>query len=148
MSTYTKILYHIVFSTKDRKRTLKIENREKILKYIWGIIKNKKCYLYQINLMEDHIHILCSLHPSMQLAELVKSIKLSVSDWLKRENISPDFVGWQSGYGAFTLSWSDKKKIVEYIKNQQEHHKLFDFKTEYKKLLDESGIEYDEKYLS
>ncbi|MCF7913283.1 MAG: IS200/IS605 family transposase [Candidatus Cloacimonetes bacterium] len=147
MSTYTQILYHIVFSTKNRERTLDIAHRERILKYIWGIIKNTKSHLYQINLMEDHVHILCSIHPTICLSDFVKKIKTSAGVWMKEEEISPLFTNWQAGYGAFTVAWHDKDTIMEYIKNQQEHHKIMDFRSEYQKLLDEFGIDYDKMYL-
>ncbi|MDP8210324.1 MAG: IS200/IS605 family transposase [Candidatus Stygibacter australis] len=146
MSTYTKILYHIVFCTKGHKPTLEMQYREKILKYIWGIFKNKDCHLYQINIMEDHLHILCTLHPSLKLADLIKSIKVSSNSWLKEESLCSHFDGWQVDYGAFTVSWEHKDIVINYIKNQQEHHKRFDFITEYKKLLQDFEIEYDEKY--
>ncbi len=147
MSTYTQIMYQIVFSTKNRKRVLAEDKHPILFNYIWGVLKNKNCHLYQINGVEDHIHILTHLHPSVALADLVKDIKISTSKIIKEEEIFPGFTGWQNGYGAFTYSIDAKENLVKYIKNQKEHHKKISFVDEYKKILTEFKIEYDEKYL-
>ena len=83
MSTYTQILYQIVFSTKNRELSLVKEGREKLFRYIWGILKNNKCHFYRINGVEDHIHILTSLHPSIALSDLVKDVKIASSKFIK-----------------------------------------------------------------
>ena len=147
MSTYTQILYQIIFSTKERDKSLVEEMRPELYNYIWGILKNNKCHLYRINGIEDHIHILTHLHPSIALAELIKDIKISSSKMIKEENIFPKFNGWQIGYGAFTYSIDTKEKLVEYIIKQKEHHAKLSFKEEYKTILKEFNIEFDEKYL-
>ena len=147
MSTYTQILYQLVFGTKNHEQTLKKENRQELFKYIWGILKNKKCHLYQINGVENHLHILTHLHPSVALADLIKDIKLASSKYIKEKDIFPYFKGWQNGYGAFTYSQESKDSLIKYIKNQEIHHKKKTFKEEYIDLLKEHGIEFDEKYL-
>lgn len=146
MSTYTQILYHIVFATKNRESVLTEDRRDDLYKYIWGIIKNREGHLYRIGGIEDHIHILCSLHPSTALADLVKEIKIAAAQWIKAENVFQDFHHWQGGYGAFTCSIKSKDRIIEYIKNQEQHHRAETSATELKRLLTETGIEYDEKY--
>jgi REP element-mobilizing transposase RayT len=128
-------------------RTLDLTNRERLLNYICGIIKQKKSFVYQINMVEDHIHILCSIHCQENVSDLVKYIKNSTNILIKNEHIFPMFDGWQKGYGAFTVNWREKQGLIDYIKNQQEHHKLHDFMAEYKKMLDEFGISYEDKYL-
>lgn len=133
MSSYNQIIYQIVFCTKYRKRTISLENCDELYRYIWGIVKNNNCKLYRINGIEDHIHIVCNLHPSIALAKLVKDIKVSSSIWMKQSNKFPDFIGWAEGYGAFTYSIKEKNRVIEYVKNQREHHKKFDFMNEYKK---------------
>ncbi len=147
MSTYTQILYQIVFSTKYREHTIRPENEQELFKYIWGVIKNKKCHLYQVNGTQDHIHILTHLHPSIALADLIKDIKISSSLKIKEEKWFPKFKSWQIGYGAFTYSIDAKENLMHYIKNQKEHHKAMSFTEEYKKLLDDFKIEYKPKYL-
>ena len=147
MSTYTQILYQIVFSTKKRERALTKNNRDELFKYIWGVLKNKKCHLYRINGVEDHLHIVTHLHPSVSLSSLVKDIKVSSSLYIKEQNLFKKFTSWQEGYGAFTYSIKEKDRLTEYVKNQEEHHSIKSFKEEYIELLHEHGIEFDEKYL-
>ncbi len=119
MSTYTQILYQIVFSTKNREKVLKEENREELYRYIWGILKNKKCILYQINGIGDHIHIATHIHPTIALSNLVKDIQIGSSLWIKESNIFPNFVSWQEGYGGFTYSIKEKDNLIGYIKNNR-----------------------------
>jgi REP element-mobilizing transposase RayT len=147
MSTYTQILYQIVFSTKNRERTLTNPGRQELFKYIFGILKNKNCHLYRINGVEDHLHIVTHLHPSVSLASLVKDIKLASTEHIKNTGLFNLFGGWQDGYGAFTYSIKEKDRLIEYVKNQEEHHKIKTFIEEYIELLNEHGIAYEEKYL-
>lgn len=147
MSSYTQILYQIVFSTKNRERTMIESGQPRLYRYMAGVLKNKACHLYRINGVEDHIHIATHIHPSIALVSLVKDIKLSASDFIKGNNIFPDFTGRQVGYGAFTYVITAKENLIRYIINQKEHHKKNTFKDEYIKLLQEYGVEYDERYL-
>ncbi len=147
MSTFTQILYQIVFSTMHREKTLTKESRPELFKDIWGILKNKKCHLYQINGVEDHLHIITSIHPSVALATLVKDIKLGSTSFIKEKQLFEHFNGWQDGYAAFTYSIEAKDNLIEYVKNQEVHHHKKTFKEELIELLKEHGVEYDEKYL-
>lgn len=147
MSSYRQIYYQIVFGTKYRRPTIAKAYCEELYRYIWGIVKNNKCKLYRINGIEDHIHIFCDLHPSIALSDFVKDIKVASSIWMKQSGLFPDFEAWQEGYGAFTYSIREKDKIINYIKKQKQHHKKETFYDEYKRLLVENDIEFDEKYL-
>lgn len=147
MSTYTQILYQIVFSTKNRDKSLIRDHREAMFKDIWGILKNKKCHLYRINGVEDHIHIITHLHPTVSLASLVKDIKLGSSNYIKENYLFPKFKGWQDGYGAFTYAVREKDRLIEYVKNQEIHHRNISFREEYISLLEEHNIQFEEKYL-
>jgi putative transposase len=147
MSTYTQIIYQIIFSTKNREHTLSDENRIELFKYIAGILKNQKCHLYAIGGVSDHIHIIIQLHPSVALASLVKDIKLASSQQIKSNGWFMNFDGWQEGYGAFTYSNKEKEKLIEYVKNQEAHHAGKTFKEELIEILKEQGVEYNEKYL-
>lgn len=102
MATYTQLLYQLIFSTKNRESTLVEPNREKLYRYLWGLLKNKKCTLYRINGTNDHLHIVSHIHPTISVSSLVKDIKVSSSQWIKDENVFPQFDAWQEGYGAFT----------------------------------------------
>jgi REP element-mobilizing transposase RayT len=147
MSTYTQVLYQIVFSTKKRDPVLEKENRPELFKYIWGILNKSKCHLYRINGVEDHLHIVTHLHPSVALADLVKNIKIASSGFIKDNKIFKHFGSWQDGYGAFTYSIKEKNRLIDYVKNQEEHHKVISFRDEYTELLKEHEIEFDEKFL-
>ena len=147
MSTYTQIIYQIIFGTKYHQQILHKANRQKLFQYITGILQNKNCHLYQINGIENHIHILFHLHPTIALSDIVKDIKLASSKFIKDNNLFPDFIGWQNGYGAFTYSISAKQTLIAYIQNQEEHHKVRNFKEEFIQLLKDNGIDFDEKYL-
>lgn len=147
MSTYTQLLYHIVFSTHQRKPTLSENGRSELFAFIFGLLKNKNCHLYRINGMEDHLHIFTHIHPTIAVSSLIKDIKLASSDMIKRNGLFDDFEGWQKGYGAFTVHYASKDNLIEYIKNQQEHHRKINFLDEYKHILEENGIQFDEKYL-
>jgi len=147
MATYTQILYQIVFSTKNREQVLIKENRQQLFKYIWGILQNKKCHLYRINAVEDHVHIATHLHQSIALADLVQDIKSYSSHWIRENKIFSGFTYWQEGYGAFTYSYDSKDRLIEYIKNQESHHQRISFRDELIDLLNEHHIDFNEKYL-
>lgn len=147
MSSYRQIFYQIIFGTKHRHPTIDESNCTELYKYISGVIKNKNCKLYCINGVEDHIHIFSDLHPTVCLSDYIKDIKIASSIWMKATGKFPMFEGWQEGYGAFTYSSREKDMIINYIKNQKEHHKTETFYDEFKRLLIETGIEFDEKYL-
>jgi len=147
MSTSTQIYYHIVFSTKARERVLVKRDREEFFRYTWGIIRNKDSHLYRINAVDDHVHILTSLHPSVALADFVKDVKVATSVWIKEKRLFPGFQGWQEGYGAFTASHADKDRLIDYIKDQEEHHRVKSFREELHGLLVATGVQFDEKYL-
>jgi REP element-mobilizing transposase RayT len=147
VSTFTQIYYHLVFSTKDREQALLADRREDLFRYTWGILKNKDCHLYRIGGVEDHVHILTSLHPTITLADLVKDIKTATASWIKKEGVFPGFGHWQDGYGAFTVSHGDKDAVIEYIKNQEQHHQQVSFKDELREFLIRHGVKFDEKYL-
>jgi putative transposase len=146
-STHTQILYQIVYSTKHREKVMTKENRPALFKYMFGLLNKKKCHLYRLNGVEDHLHIVTHLHPSVALADMVKDLKVSSSEFIKDNNLFKDFGGWQDGYGAFTYTIKAKDNLIEYVKNQEEHHRKKTFIEEYKELLAEHEIEYDEKYL-
>lgn len=147
MSTYTRIIYQVIFSTKNREQTLTGDKREELYKYISGILKNQKCHLYAIGGVSDHIHIVTHLHPSVALASLVKDIKLACSKQIKESGWFDYFDGWQDGYGAFTYAFKDKNRLIDYVKNQEAHHSKKTLREELIEILKEQGVEYDEKYL-
>lgn len=147
MSTYTQILYHIVFGTKYRSCCLQKGQRTVLFKYIWGILNNNKCHVYRINGVEDHLHLLTHIHPTVSLSSLIKDVKLASHSFIKQEKLFPHFKGWQEGYGAFTHHFKDKNRLIGYIKNQEAHHRYMSWPEEMQALLEEHGVSYDENYL-
>lgn len=118
----TRILIHIVFSTKRRERTINTFHRKELYAYIWGIVKNKNCYLHRIDGITDHVHMLIDLHPSIALADLVKEIKTASNLWLKENPHFPKFDRWGSGYYAVSISCDEMEACKNYIMNQETHH--------------------------
>jgi REP element-mobilizing transposase RayT len=147
MNSYRQILYHIVFCTYNRHNTIPDEYQEVLYKYIWGIIKNRKGVLYQINGTENHIHIISDLHPTVALSDFIKEIKTASNIWMKSTGNYPAFTSWAEGSCSLTYAFRDKEMIVNYIKNQKEHHRKVTFEDEYRALLKEHGIEPDERYI-
>lgn len=123
------------------------KDRPELFRYITSLLKKKNCHVYRINGVDDHLHIITHLHPSVALADLVKDIKLSTTSLIKQKNIFPNFGGWQDGYGAFTYHIDAKNGLIEYVKKQEEHHRIKTFEEEYRQLLNEHKIEFDEKFL-
>lgn len=147
MRTYTQIAYHVVFATKDRRKTILAEKLDDLCSYLGGTLSGVDCTPIEIGGMEDHIHMIFALHPARSLAEVVKTVKMSGSRWMKGEGNVPSFEYWQEGYGAFTVSHDRVVAVREYIRNQREHHRTVDFIDEFRHLLDRAGIEYDLRYL-
>ena len=140
----TCILCHIVFGTKKRERTIEPTRKRELYGYINQIIKNRKCQTLRINGMEDHIHILLDLHPSIALADLVKSIKQLSSNWLKENWIFPMFNGWASGYYASSVGIENKEIVRQYIINQEEHHRNKSFGAELEYEIRRHGLKWIE----
>ena len=112
-----------------------------------GILNIKKCHLYQIGGVEDHIHIITYLNPEVALSSLIKDLKLGTTNLIKTERLFKNFNGWQDGFRAFTYDIHSKERLIQYVMNQKDHHQKKDFITEYKELLKEYEIKFEEKYL-
>jgi len=144
--SYTKLLYHIVFRTKYGKNIIPEQHEKELYAYIMGIISNKKSKLYRIGGVENHLHLLIDIHPTFAVSDFMKELKEYSSKWLAKNPNFPDFEGWAMSFAAFSYNLSDKQKIINYIKNQKEHHKTVSFEEEYRQFLLENDIEIDEKY--
>ena len=144
--SYTRLLYHIVFRTKSGKNSIPEQHEKELYAYIMGIINNKKSKLYRIGGIENHIHLLVDIHPTIALSDFMKELKEYSSKWLSKNQNFPNFEGWAVSFAGFTYNLNDKQTITDYIKNQKEHHKIKSFDEEYRQLLIENGIEIDEQY--
>ena len=146
MTSYRQLFYHVIFHTKNSENTITEENCKEAYNYIWGIMKNKNSKLYQINGVENHIHLLVDIHPSIAIADFLRDLKSFSSSWMKKSSFFKNFRGWADGYTCMTISFKEKDRIIRYIKNQKEHHKKESFYDEYRRLLLEEGIKIDERY--
>ena len=143
----SKILLHIVFSTKNRADIIPESVLKDLHSYIAGICRNNNSEAFRVGGTENHIHISCSLPRTMTVSELLEEIKKTSSKWMKsQENVSNNF-SWQSGYGVFSLRQSNLDVLIKYIDNQKEHHKKKSYKEEFIDFLEKYKIEYNEKYL-
>ena len=143
--SYVQLLYHVIIRTKASQPVLSLECSDELYRYIWGIIRNKNSVLYRINGMEDHVHILLSLHPTIALSDFMREMKAETSKMLKRTAGFEQFTAWSEGYAALSYSLKDKETIINYIKNQREHHKTMSFRDEYVAFLKEMNLELDER---
>ena len=140
--TYTKLIYHIVFSTKERVPLITAEIRDRLYPYLGGVIRGEKGSLLEIGGIADHVHILARFGAAVAVSEMVKRIKGNSSHWLSQE--LGVWFAWQLGYGAFTVSESQVAAVRKYIQRQEEHHKRVSFKDELISLLRKHRIEFDE----
>ena len=121
---------------------------EHLYKYIWGIVNNKNCKLYRINGIENHIHLLVELNPTVALSDLIRDIKNASSKWAKQQTYFPKFEGWGKEYGAFSCSIRNKQAIINYIDHQREHHKRVTFEQEYKGMVEQCELEWNDYRLT
>jgi putative transposase len=141
------ILIHIVFSTKNRVPLITPEIESELYPYLGSIFNGCKSPSLAIGGTADHIHILCSLHRSMDITTLLEQVKSDSSRWIKTKG--PQFADfyWQSGYGAFSIGQSGVEALKAYIANQKEHHRTVTFQEEYRLFLKKYEVEYDEHYV-
>ena len=146
--SHSNVIVHIVFSTKDRVPFLKdTDIREQMHAELGGTSKTLNCPPIITGGVEDHIHLLARQSRTITLSDWVKELKRVTSIWIKTKGPQFKKFAWQAGYGAFSVSQSQVKKVVEYIQQQEKHHRKKDFKTEYREFLERHEIEYDERYV-
>jgi putative transposase len=145
--TYTKLYYHIVFSTKNRRPFINTDIEERLHKYISGIIRGIDGTSIEINGAADHVHILTILPPKVDVSDALREIKANSSKWVHETWPDVSKFGWQDGFAAFTVSKSQVEPVRQYIREQKIHHQQSDYKQELIGLLDKHEIEYDESYI-
>jgi REP element-mobilizing transposase RayT len=147
LHTYTNLIYHIVFSTKERQPLITSTYQARLYDYIGGIIRNQGGISLGINGMADHVHVLAKLRPDKSLSDVLRDLKSNASGWMHEVFPETKDFAWQNGYGAFTVSASQVAKVQDYIARQEKHHQGLSFKREFIGLLRKNGIEYAERYL-
>ena len=146
-NTYTQLYFHIVFAVKGRSNYISEQWKDELYKYISGIIANKDQKLMIVNGMPNHIHLLIGTKPNCNLSDLIRDIKANSSKWINEKKFTNFHFEWQTGFGAFTVSQSVVPNVIEYIKNQEEHHRKKTFKEEYIEFLNAYQIEFKDEYL-
>ena len=145
--SYVQFYSHVVFHTKNDEKLIGEAIENELHAYIGGILKNLKSIPVKIGGTSNHIHILCTLPKTMNIADLAEEIKKSSSKWMKTKGPAFRNFYWQDGYGGFSVSHSGVDAVSRYISSQKQHHKEIPFIDEYKTLLKENGIDFDERYL-
>jgi len=146
-NTFTQIHIHAVFAVQNRISLLSQSWNERLYQYITGIIQNHGHKVIAINGMPDHIHVLFGMRPTQALSDLMQDIKGDSSRWINENKLVKGTFSWQEGYGAFSHSKSQIQAVATYIENQQHHHGKLTFIEEYKKILNDLEITFDEKYI-
>jgi putative transposase len=146
-NTYTQLHIQLVFAVKYRLALIHESWEAELQEYITGILQNKHHKMLQINNMPDHIHIFFGMRPDDSLSGLVKVIKSESSKWINDNKLVKEKFQWQNGFGAFSYSKSHVQRVINYVKNQQEHHAKQTFLNEYKQMLTAFDIDWDEKYI-
>jgi putative transposase len=145
--TLVKAYVHIVFSTRKRQPLILPEIEMALHQQIASICRSLECLPLKVGGFKDHVHILCSLHKDISILELIEEVKITSSRWMRNKNDLFKNFYWQQGYGTFSLSESEIPVLSHYIENQRDHHSRMSFEDEFKRLLVENEIEYDEHVL-
>lgn len=145
-NTYTKLLYHLIWSTKARAPLIRADIEERVWAYLAGIAHSNDIHPIRIGGVEDHIHALLEIPKTLAVAEAVKRLKGGSSTWIHSQNLIPQPFHWQDGYAAFTVSVSRIEKVQRYIAEQREHHQHTTFAEEYESFLEAHGIQFDAQY--
>jgi REP element-mobilizing transposase RayT len=144
--TFTNLLTHVIFSTKDREALITVTLHDDLLAYLGGIVRELGGALRAANARPDHVHLLCSLPPTVATADALRVVKTNSSRWVHRDRQLAGF-DWQTGYGAFSVSHSPVPAVVRYIRDQEKHHRRVTFQAEFIAFLKKNGIAYDERYI-
>ena len=145
--TYTSVLIHAVFSTKDRRNSLSRKLRDRLWPYLTGIARKNGMMALAAGGTDNHVHVLLSLPSTMPVAKAMQLVKGGSSKWIHETFPTHAHFAWQEGYGAFSVSISGMDETVAYINRQEEHHRTRSFEEEYVEFLGKHGIEYDERYV-
>jgi REP element-mobilizing transposase RayT len=143
----SRVFVHLIFSTKNRVRILTPEIRTELFPYLSVVLNDHDCPSLRVGGVEDHIHLLFGLSRTLSIAQIVEAVKTSSSKWIKSKGAQFTNFHWQSGYGAFSVSSSQADAVIEYIMNQQEHHRVMSYQEEFRRFLERHGVEYDERYI-
>ena len=143
----SQVIVHIVFSTKDRRPWLDPIIRPRMHGYLATVCRDCNCAAYRVGGSTDHIHIAARLARTVSQADLLENIKKTSSAWIKAQGQQYGSFFWQRGYGDFSIGWSQLQALLQYIDNQEYHHRNQTFQQEYRALLEKYHVDFDEKYV-
>jgi putative transposase len=146
-NTYTQLNMHVVFAIKGRENILLNNYRNDLFKYISGILKNTEQFPLAVNGFKDHVHIFFEMQPTKSLSDITRIVKANSSRWINENKFMPGKFSWQEGFGGFSYSRSQRNNVIQYIMNQEEHHKKKTFREEYLELLKLFEIDFNNKYI-
>jgi putative transposase len=145
--SYACLHFHFIFSTKNRQPLLSAQFRPRLFEYVGGTLRANKSVLLAAGGMPDHVHLLVGLSKELAVSEVMRVIKSESSKWIHETIHGLESFAWQSGYGAFTVSYSNLDGVKQYIADQEEHHRARTFQEEFVEFLDRHEIKYDARYL-
>jgi putative transposase len=145
--TFSDLLVHIIFGTKDRFPLIDQDLRRELHAYLGGIVKNLGGMPLSIGGVADHVHMLVELKPKIAVSDAVEKIKANSTNWVHTFGGMRKKFTWQKGYSVFSVSRSNVERVRRYIEKQEQHHRRVTFQEEYVRFLKEYGIPYDERYL-
>ena len=143
----SKVLIHIIFSTKDREPFLDSGVRPRMHAYLATMCRDLGGELVRVGGVADHVHIVTTLPRTVSQAEMIEQIKKASSKWIKEVDTRYGLFFWQRGYGAFSVGPSQLDAVLQYVDGQQEHHRTRTFQEEYRELLRKHGVDFDERYV-
>ena len=148
MAAHTELLYHIVFSVKDRRPLLQDEElRKATWAYMAGVCRNLDGFAIAVGGYHDHAHLLVRIPAKIAVSDFVGRVKANTSKHINESRSAVFDFHWQGGYGAFTVSPSMRQVVIKYIEDQMKHHRETSFQDEFRLLLEKHEIDYDEKYI-
>ena len=146
-NTYSQVNIHCVFAVKGRENLITKSFKDDLHRYMSGILKNDGSFPLAVNGWLDHVHVFFELPMTMSISDQMRMLKATSSKWINDNKLVKGKFSWQEGYGAFSYAKSQRDVVINYIKNQEEHHQKQSFKQEYLELLEKFEIPYDERYI-
>jgi REP-associated tyrosine transposase len=145
--SHSKVILHIIFSTKDREPWLDSYVRPRVHAYLATVCRDVGAEVVRVGGVADHVHIITTLPRTLSQAQFIEQIKKASSKWIKELDARYRGFFWQRGYGAFSVSSSQLNAVLQYVESQEEHHRTRTFQEEYRELLRKHGIDFDEQYV-
>ncbi len=145
--SYTILIYHFIFSTKERRALITPDKEVRLYEYMGGIVRELGGISLELNGTEDHVHLLAKLRPDKAVSDVLRELKSNATGWMHEVFPSLKNFSWQRGYGAFTVSQSNVEAVRQYIRRQKEHHIKISFREELIKILKANQINYDERFV-